>query len=667
MALNSREYFANQDAEDVISRLEDEQNKWYIAGGLNTSTFSSSLQRSIFRNITAYYSTLIAPSGWDTSLVYAGEQGELVKMQIPVSRTLIKQYCALLTKQRQYYECLTDVNDSNPQVTARLGKALCNHIVEKQRIDEKLEKVTERGNVIGSAYMSCVWDLDKGSNYSPNNAQGIEKSGDINIQTHDFWDVVYDWSIEDWGEMPWVLLMRPKNRWDLVARYPEMKDAILSAPSVRESRQLMSNFNFLVKYDNPDMIYLKEFYHTPTSAVPYGRVLKYVGSDAILEDQRENPYGCLPVVPFIFEKIATTSLGYPLYSSLLPCQELYDHSASVLATNQSAFGVQAVLCPKGANMSAETMAGLNFIYYEPQNAEGGGKPEPLQLTSTPAEIPNFMQILDKKMGDLSMITDTLRGSPPANVTSGEMVATLSMSALDFLSGPAKVLALGMEQVMNLGLKCYKLFASVEQIIDVVGDGNIAYVQTFKSDDLKALRQVKVRTQNPLMSSVTGRMMVADSFAAKGVGVDPRKLISIFEGVPLENVFEPTLTTNTSVQQEISMLLRGENVIPGEYENHPVFIAEYLQLISNPYVKARSELLEPILFLFNERVKFEMMMDPVKKALLRGQPLPPPPPPGAPPQGGPGPAQAMQAGGPQASEAPPMPTGALPSEPAPPPL
>lgn len=664
MALNSQEYFANQKAEDLICRLEDEMMKWYVAGGTNTSTFASCLQRSIFRNISAYYSTLVSPQGWDTSLVYEGDRGELVKMVVPVSRTLIKQHVSILTKQRQYYECITDVNDANPMVTARLGKALCNNVVEKQCIDEKLEKIAERVDIIGAAFMSCTWDLDRGHEYARNNMQGYEYTGDIHVQTHDFWDVIFDWSIEDWDDMPWVIVMRPKNRWDLIARYPDMKDEILGAPSLRESRQLMSNFNFLVKYDNPDMIYLKEFYHKKTTAVPNGRMVTYVGSDAILADMHENPYDCLPVVPFLFEKIATTSLGYPLLSSLLPCQELYDHSASVLATNQSAFGVQSVLCPKGSNLNPESINGMNFIYYEPQNAEGGGKPEPLQLTSTPPEVPNFMQMLDKKMSDLSMISDTLRGSPPANVTSGEMAATLSANALEFLSSANRALALGMEKIMNIALRCYQKFATTEQILNVVGEGNISYVQKFKAEDLGALKQIKVRTQNPLMSSITGRMMVAESFASKGIGFDPKKLTGIFEGQPLESLFDVELSANTAVQQEIGMLLRGEDVIPGMWENHPLFIAEYQKLLYNPYVKARSELLQPVLQLIQERTQMEMQMDPNVKAFLRNLPPPPAPPPGPPPgASAPPPGQTMQNMQVGPTQAPPIPGASVPASPA----
>lgn len=648
MKHDTDDYFANKDADGLISKINVDMQMW----GANTAASSvfTSILAAYWRNIAAYYSCLVSPDSWLTSLGYSGEQGELVKMAVPLARTLVRQFVSLVTKQRLYAECLTDIDDSNPMLTARIGKAICNDVIEKQKLDEKMEKTAERVSVLGMSFVSCVWRTDKGYIHSVNKGQdetqpdSVNYSGGIHIETHDVQEVIFDWSIEDWENVPWVVVKRITNRWDLVAQYPELRDEILSVPAVKEVRQSLPNFNFMSRYEDNDMIYVQEFYHKPTPALPYGRMTVWASEQAVFIDSKEyNPYECLPVVPFMFEKIQGTGLGYPMLSSLLPAQEMFDLGMSVIATNQQGFGVQSVLVPKGADIDVNDIQGMNFITYTPANAEGGGKPEPLQLTATPQEVPNFIRMLEDYMGQLAMINSTLRGQPPANVTSGAMAATLSANAMEFLSSASKAMTLGFEKLLNLSMKNYQKFATVEQLVDITGENMFAYSKSFKQEDIKSITKVKVRQQSAMMSTVAGRLQIADSLAQNGMLKNPQKYISIIDGAPVESLFDNELAENTAIQQEIDALLEGKNVIPAAWDNHPMFIQEYRKLLYNQEIRTNSKLMGVLTQLIEERANLEMQMDPNIKALLRGQPLPPPPQQG-PPQGGgnaPPPGQAMQ--------------------------
>jgi hypothetical protein len=83
------------------------------------------------------------------------------------------------------------------------------------------------------------------------------------------------------------------------------------------------------------MIYVYEFYHKPTPALPQGRMTIYASGTCVFEDG-ENPYGQIPGRFLKFEQIIGTGLGYPMLSNLLPVQELLDHSfsASSAPTNR---------------------------------------------------------------------------------------------------------------------------------------------------------------------------------------------------------------------------------------------------------------------------------------------------------------------------------------------
>lgn len=635
------EYFAKKDALGLIAKANEHMQMW----GANTASSSvfTSVLSAYWRNIASYYSCLVNPDSWLTSLGYAGEQGELVKMAVPLAKTLIRQFVSLVTKQRLYAECLTDIDDSNPMLTARIGKAICNDIIEKQKLDEKMEKTAERVAVLGMSFVSSCWRTDKGYIHSINSGEEegsedtVNYSGGIHIETHDVQEVVYDWSIEDWENVPWVILKRISNRWDLVAQYPELRNEILGIPSVKEVRQSLPNFSFMSRYDDTDMIYVYEFYHKPTPALPYGRMTVWGSEQTVFLDNAEyNPYECLPVVPFIFEKIQSTGLGYPMLSSLLPAQEMLDLGMSVIATNQQGFGVQSVLVPKGADIDVNDIQGMNFITYTPANAEGGGKPEPLQLTATPQEIPNFIRMLEDYMGQLAMINSTLRGQPPANVTSGAMAATLSANAMEFLSSASKAMTLGFEKLLNISMKNYQKFANVEQLVDITGESMFAYTKAFKVEDIKSISKIKVRQQSAMMSTVAGRLQIADSMVQSQLITNPSKYIGIIEGAPIESLFDNELAENTAIQQEIDAILEGKNVIPAAWDNHPMFIQEYRKLLYNYEIRTNSKLMGTLTSLIEERANLEMQMPPEIKALLRGQPMPQPQVAGSPPPG-----QAMQ--------------------------
>jgi hypothetical protein len=617
--IRSDRYWAADETDTVIGHLDDHVQMW----GSNTSASSvfTSILAAYWRNMSAYYSPIINPDSWLTSLGFSGEQGELVRMVVPQARTLIRQYVSVITKQRYNWEALTDIDDANPLQTAKIGKALANDVWQKQGMDLRAETAAERCAVLGHIFGSCTWNPAGGEAIGVRpDGEGLQYTGALEMDIHDPHDIVFDWSIENEKNIDWVVIKRIRNRWSYAARYPELLSQIKSIPSVKEVRQTMPNLNFLSRYESSDMIYVYEFYHKPTPALPQGRMTIYASGTCVFEDG-ENPYGQIPGRFLKFEQIIGTGLGYPMLSNLLPVQELLDHSFSVISTNQQATGVQSVLVPKGADISVNDIKGLSFISYTPANAEGGGKPEPLQLTSTPPEVFNFLNVCSQYMSNVSMITETLRGQPPANVTSGAMAATLAANAMEFLNSASKALTIWSEDMVNIAIENYKIFATEDQILDITGEGSVSYVKQFKADDLKSLRQIKIRTQSPLMNTVAGRLQFGDSLLQSGLIKKPQQYLNLIEGAPVDSLFEDDLSENMAIQAEIDALLEGRPVAPMITDNHPMFINAYRKLLYNPHIRTQSEITQVIVQLMQERITMEQQLDPMLKAMLRGEPPP----------------------------------------------
>jgi hypothetical protein len=618
-----RTYFAKDEVDKLIDRCEEKINTWGALGG--STGFMTSSIRAIFRNNAAYYAAQLEPQAWDSSMIFEGDKGEYVKSIIPKARVLIRQYVSLATKQRYSFDCVTDVDDNNPMQTARIGNAIVKSETEKHKLDLLAEKIVETCSIEGWCYVTNTWNTGKGRIWGRADEQGnMLYSGGTDIELFTLQDCVFDWTKKNQDELEWIIFRRKMNRFDLIAQFPELEVEILALPSAQAERLALPTLAQEQSERNEEDVYIREFYHRPSPAVPFGRMVVYGNKDTVLFDG-ENPYECLPGVMFVFQPIKNTLLGYAMMSNLLSQQELYTAEMSTIATNHSAFGVQSVLVPKGSNISvAQVSKGMTFIDYTPQNAEGGGEPKPLQLTSTPPEVFNFCQMLSSGLEELSMINATLRGQPPANVTSGAMAATLSANALEFIYSDTKGLTMGLETLMSMSMKNYQRFATVEQVIDVVGEGNASMAQQFQASDIKSIKQIKIRQGNPLLNTIAGRLQLGESILPllqQGKNDAVSRYLGLLEGAPIESLFESELSENTAVQQEIEALQRGENVAPLITDNHPMFIRAYQRLLYSPSVRQQGALVQSLLGLMMERTSLEQQCPPDLKAILRNQPMP----------------------------------------------
>lgn len=633
---SNEQYFASGPVKDVIDRCENEIHMW--GNGNVTSPFFSRLLLAFRRNINYYYSCIVNNTGFDSSIEYVGDQGELAKVRIPIARTLIRQFVSLTTKQRLVFECLTDVDDTNPMITAKIGKAICNQIVDKQNLDAMMGKIAERVCVLGTYFVSCIWRSDKGYIFGKTEQNNPLYSGEVHFETHDMNDIIFDWSVEDHNNLDWIIIKRAMNKWDLCTQFPALADKIKDFPTARSERMAQTYFQYLSRSNNDDMIYVREFYHKPTPSVPFGRMTIFLDDDCILYDALENPYGCLPIVPFMNEKITSTGLGYPMLSSLLPASEIYDMCISTVSSNIEAFGVQSILIPKGSDISVHDIRGKNLITYKPQSAEGGGKPEAMQLTASPPDAIPFSNLIEAKMGTLSMLNDTLRGNPPPNVTSGAMAATLSANSLEFLNEASKNITLGFEKLFNIAIGAYKKFATIEQLVDIVGEGQFAFAKEFKAEDIKNIKKIKIRTQSPMMNSISGRLQLGEALMPLLQGNDNDaavKYLSLLNGAPVESLYETQYDEGMAAKQECEAMVEGRPVFPLMTDNHPLFIRNLQRLIYNPIVREKTELAGQVTDLILQRMKMEkeLLSTPEGQmiiAMTRGSTAPTPPPPSPPP-------------------------------------
>lgn len=572
---DQRNYWMTLDAEDLASRLETYHS-------LKLESSYNPIYHSVIRNIYAYYSTIMDAQSWLTSLNYVGEQGELVKMSVPQSRTLLRQLLTLLTKQKLAFKAIARINDSKTQEAVRIANALSSDVIYKQRLDIKAERLMEKCLVTGTAFIKTTWRSDLGEPAGVVTVNGEEEviyDGDVEVSVPGFFDVTYDFSIENWEDLDWVEVRVKRNRWSLIAQHPELKQEILNLPSIYDDIE-SRHYN---PAEDRDLVYVYEMYHRPTPALPRGRMLFYGDSKCVFLDDI-NRYGCIPVEQLKPEPIEGLGYGYAMLSNMLPAQEMLDHSYSCLATNQSALGVSNILNPRGSNISVQSLYGMNFIDYDPEK----GEPKKLDLLSSAPELFKLPEVLLGAMQQMSFVNAAVRGELPAS-TSGVAIATLTSNALEFLSAYSKTYQKVMEKTVMHAINAFYRFGKVERVVKIVGKNYQSFAKKFSPEILGAIEGMELQSINPLMQTIAGRIDIAEKAIEKGFVKDIEGYVAILDGAPLERITGAELSESDLIVSENEKMAEGTVVPVLATDDHAQHIYNHKTLLNDPETRMSSEI------------------------------------------------------------------------------
>jgi len=633
---------------------------------------SRGMSRVWNRNLEIYYKNALCDV-----LDFVGHQGELVSMSIPQARSLTRQTVSIVCKQKLNFKALSRATDYSSMASGRIAEALANQLVRKQKLDSKKDLLAEQAYVLGQAFWHVEWDSEGGESVAPkaptmnqpmpqNGAQmqqpGIAppiapqmpqegqldpsqalngpieapsatpmlpdmKSGEVKITVIMPQYVYYDWNVSHWDELNWVAVGERVNRFDMMAQHPELEAEIRMLPKFdRNAQSFVINTRFGPQEDDSnDLILIYKYYHRPTPAVPHGRMM-ILGSETCVFYDGTNPYESLPVIAVIPEKMPDYLLGYPQFSNLAPAQEMLDHNFSVVASNQTTFGVQTILNPRGSNIDITQINGMQWVDFTPQSIDGGGKPEPLQLTRTAPELINMLDVYKGNMAELANISGALRGTPPAGITAGNALATLTANSIEFLTAFSQSVYNSIEELMTLSVKFYRMFGAENQIVSVA-DGKTMYAQEFKNSDLTTFERVTLDITNPTMATYGGRQNDVEQLLAQGLIPDIGTYFRVKEGAPVSTTYEMVLDESNLIQKENDDLMDGIECPVLFTDNHKMHIMHHQALLNNPEIRRNGQAIQIILGHIEQHKQLEMQA-------MQGQ-MPPqgapgqPPPPGAP--------------------------------------
>ncbi len=580
------EYFALKESVHFVKDLMGNIHGWNQSVGM----YNNNLAEVWARNIRYYYSNIFYGSGSDSALEFGGKQGELVKMLVPQARGLNQQFLSLVTKQKLAFVPQAKTTDQTTLSDTKVAKALCEQTIDQQKLDQLALKAAELCTLTGSAYYGLCWDPLKGK------AMGIDKDnrllfeGDLDIDVYSVYDIQFNFFIENFAKVDIAILRKVRNRWDLIAKYPDLADQLMKIPAISKNQ----NYD-LFWYNNMSDDYIFEYHamHKSSPSLPEGRYAVFCDENTIMFDdsnpyQMENGDRFIPLVQMRPETISGTAFGYPIFSNILPLQEMSDFAFSAAASNNAAFGVQSILNPIGNDIGVSNIGGLNFINYRPLQDGSNGKPEALNLTKSSPELYKFLELCRSYQMEIYNISGALRGQPPPGVTSGTAIATLSTNAIEFIQGFSKSYITALEQTMDMALWIYKGFCKEPRLLEISGEKNQSVVTEFVGSQLSNISRVKIRVSNPLLSTAAGALEVASQLLANGQVKNPEQYFQILEGAPPEILFEKDYDQEALINKENDIMRNGQVPPVLITDKHAKHINEHLSLLDDPMIRLNGQ-------------------------------------------------------------------------------
>lgn len=639
---NDNLYFAAKEAKDCTNILLSRGNSFY-----QNMTANAYLDK-ITRMWKAYHGAYNDSVGYGHQIEFTGEQGELVSLPVNHFRNLARITYNMVTASRPVMQTRSINTDSKSLSQTYLANGILEYYMREKHLEYYLKKAVEMAIVLGSGFIKMEWNSTAGETYDIDPDTGeINYEGDVVFTNLSPLDVVVDGTKEAW-ENEWIMVRSFQNRFNLIAKYPELKDRILAIDTKNGSSiyRLTAFSN-----DETDDIPVYEFFHKKSEALPEGRYILFASDDCVFLDT-PLPYPDIPVYRIVPSEILGTPYGYTDMYDVFPIQEMINSCYSTIATNINAFGVQNVYIDKNSDLTVASIeGGLNLM-------EGNSPPQAINLTQTPAEVFKYLEILVQSAETISGINSVARGNPEASLKSGAALALVQSMALQYVSGLQQSYVKLIEDVGTSMIKFLQLFAQTPRVAAIVGKNNRSYLKDFTANDLDKVSRVYVDMGNALAQTTAGRVQMAQELLQMGAIRNPDQYLQVINTGRLESALEGVEHQLILIKSENEKLMEGINPLVAPTDRHRQHILEHSDVLSDPDLREDPALTKAVM----DHIEMHMqalyntnpdLLSMVGEVALAPQGTPMAPPDGGMPTGpaGPGAGQVMasQQGLPQAGD------------------
>jgi hypothetical protein len=516
---------------------------------------------------------------------FGGDRGQYKLIESNIYRSIVTGLVSTIANQRPSFQPEAINDDHKSMSQDIIFDSVSNYYLKVKHMEDAYKMALTYGLVTGEGWMFEKWNADIGSIVDtvtdPTGKEVPVKEGDFQYAVLGPMDVIRDYTRMD-VDNDWYIVREYLNKWDLIAQRPDLMDELkgYSLPTTLQRFR----FGHIVdaQTSNSDLIPVYTFVHRKTAACPDGRITQYIDSDTWILDTAL-PYDEIPLYPMLPDQTLFNNFGSTVMTSLVKLQYAYDKTLSVIVTNQQAFALTNIVIDESTQTKPEQVTeGLNFIKTNMKN----GIPVGLELCKTPAEIFQFLELLESQMEKLSGLPSILRGQPPTGVESGTAMAFLQAQALVFNSPIQQAYISFLERSATGLFNMLKSFANTKRMITIAGQSKSAYMGEFSGQDLSNISRVIVSAGNPATRSEAGKLQIAQDLMAKGLIKDANQYFEVLATGELDPMTEGPEAENMLIIKENEQLRRAIPQVAAPWDNHANHINQHFVIMMDPALRQK---------------------------------------------------------------------------------
>lgn len=514
---------------------------------------------------------------------FGGDRGQYKLIESNIFRSIVTGLVSVIANQRPSFQPEAINSDYKSLSQDLVFDAVSNYYLKVKRMEDAYKTGLTYGILMGEGWIYEKWNADIGEvvdvTTDPEGKQTPVKEGDVQFSVLGPMDVIRDYTRMD-TDNDWYIVREYLNKWDLIAQRPDLKEELKGYTLPTTLQRFRFGHIVDAQTSNADLIPVYTLIHRKTQACPKGRLTQFVDADTWILDTAL-PYDEIPLYPCMPDVMPFNNWGTTVMTSLCKLQYAYDKTLSLIVTNQQAFALQNIVVDESTQTKPEqVIEGLNFIRTNMKQ----GVPVGLELCKTPAEVFNYLSVLEQQMEKLSGLPSILRGQPPTGVESGTAMAFLQAQALVFNSPIQQAYISFLERSATGLFNMLKTFASTKRMVAIAGQSKKPYMGEFSGSDLSNISRVIVSAGNPATRSEAGKLQIAQDLMAKGM-VSNQEYFQVLETGQLDPMIEGPEAENMLIVEENERLRRGEPQIASPLDNHPLHIKQHATLLMDPTIRS----------------------------------------------------------------------------------
>jgi hypothetical protein len=645
------QYWPARPSDELWKTLEAKKEEFHQA--LNRRGFFA-----LYRLVYSMYFGIGGTSGsmpfdWSTqTMSFAGDDGELVELNINELRGFYDQVTNMVTKTRPAFQAQATNTDYRTFSQLSASDITVKYLYEQVYGEKKEKAVVEREVRYGKAYTHLEWDPDAGRDVEVptqiDTPMGpiagppeLEKSGEICLSALYPWDVICEPYRSEVDGHNWRLVKKPNmSKWEAVARWPKLAKRINDSSMLGDKWESMKPGYDPASKESADSCSVHIFYHARTPALRKGRHVIFINDIAVYDE--ELPFDEIPVYPLMTCELDRTSFGTSEMWNIIPPEQMMNQVLSDMATNIDAFGRPPLALVEGTDIDLDSLANGQTVLFIPANTQ---TPETVKFPSIPDISPRLVEMMRHLKQSASGVNAVYRGDTSSNITSGAHAALYAQTAVENQNPRQTEVDLHREKVANGILKALKRFAKHPQIVSIAGVDERAYLQEFGPDDWDPVQRITMKVAHPALRTIAGRLQIVELLRDwPGQPLkDPQRIIDLISSGQMKPLTDPMRVQELSVRWENERLAEGPEVTETQEldpntgepfttqdvpsvpvnacDNVATHLIGHLEVVYSPAARANPAILKAALAHIRKHLDVARKGDPFLATVL-GNPAPP---------------------------------------------